>query len=140
MSVLYVSPITKFDFYHILPKTNENEQTPTPDQEKQLTAPVENKSAVRKAATQITKKPEQEKTIYFLQAASLKNTKEADKLKAQLILAGFDVSVNTVKKNHFTWHRVVVGPYSSKAQALKIKNKLKKSHVDSILVTDKKTI
>ncbi len=48
---------------------------------------------------------------YFLQVASFKSEADADNLKAQLALQGFEAVVQTAAiPEQGTWHRVRVGP------------------------------
>lgn len=54
---------------------------------------------------------------YLIQVASLRNKEEAEKLKALLILRGFEVRLSTVAQNQQAWFRISVGPYRSQQEA-----------------------
>ncbi|SEA15508.1 SPOR domain-containing protein [Microbulbifer marinus] len=57
--------------------------------------------------------------VYILQAASFRDAAEAERLRAQLTLANLDVKVETATDSRGTWHRVLVGPYSSRSRVAK---------------------
>ncbi len=72
---------------------------------------------------------------YMIQMASLKNYAEADRLKAQLAMQGFDVYIQTTTLNSGqTVNRVVMGPYGSRQVALQQQAQLQKNNIASILV------
>ncbi len=96
-------PEDKFDFYTILPKT---ESTVT---EEEI------------AQTDITTKTEN----YFLQVGSFKSESDADNLKANLALQGFEAIVQTATiPEQGTWHRVRVGPLKNIDAINKIRSEL----------------
>ena len=55
-------------------------------------------------------------TQFFLQAGSFRKRDDADGLRAQIILLGQNVRVETGKVREETWHRVLVGPFASREQ------------------------
>ena len=73
-------------------------------------------------------------THYSLQVASLQSYHEADQLKAQLLLMGYNVIIKPMKANHKTLNRVWVGTYTTATEAAKIKQALAQQHIKSILV------
>lgn len=75
-----------------------------------------------------------EPTNYLLQMASLKNYADADRMKAQLTMQGFDVYIQSFNVNGQTFNRIVMGPYSSKQTALQQQAQLQKHHIASILI------
>lgn len=81
-----------------------------------------------------SKKTQEHTERYALQVASVKNYTDADRLKAQLTMVGYEVSIQKFTMNGQTWNRVYVGPYSSRNMALKQQGALKEQHVSSILV------
>lgn len=99
----------KFDFYTILPKEKVN---------------IPSSSS-----------PNITKGQYFLQIASIKSgEKDANKLKEQLALLGFDAYVDKfTTDNGDVWNRVNVGPYVSLIAARADQEKLKQNNIDSIL-------
>ncbi len=122
------SKVPKFDFYSMLPK---NQQTAT--KEEPQTAPSVKKEVTIKQPTSVPVK-KHSLVNYYLQAAAFKNAQEADRMKAQLILAGYDVSINTSTKDNIVLYRVYVGPYHDKKRAIFIQKKLKTAHVKTILI------
>ncbi|HFB66833.1 MAG TPA: hypothetical protein ENJ60_14975 [Aeromonadales bacterium] len=55
---------------------------------------------------------------YIMQCGSFKKNTMAQALKAKIALAGFQASIHkTQEKDGFAWHRVVLGPYTSKRKA-----------------------
>ena len=55
-------------------------------------------------------------TQFFLQAGSFRKRDDADTVRAQIILLGQNVRVETGKVRDETWHRVLVGPFASREQ------------------------
>lgn len=98
----------KFDFYTILPN------------EKIKVMPVP-KSGVQ----------------YVLQIAVVKKFAEADRLKAELALLGFDAFVTKVKERDGEVSRVLVGPYFSKKAAVIDQGRLLQNQIKSILRKEK---
>lgn len=116
----------QFDFYNILPdmkladKEDDEEEPPI----KQVTPkPIPTKEA---------NKPQ---NIYFIQVASFPQNKDADHLKAELILNGYNVQVKKFDKQNKTWFRVMIGPYSNLVDAKNTQTKLKNEKRDTFLVT-----
>lgn len=72
---------------------------------------------------------------YFLQVASFTTHKEADGLRAQLILEGFNAHVEKATAKGKPWFRVVAGPYTSKQKAETTQRTLKQNrHLNSLLL------
>lgn len=110
-------PSIGFDFYKILPEI----EVPIPDLE-QL-----KKQEARKKANP--------KFKYILQAGSFRQFSEADKLKASLALFGVDAEIQTVTINKTnTWHRVRIGPFSSARKMDKIRHRLQKKHIQTMVL------
>ena len=55
-------------------------------------------------------------TQYFLQAGSFRKREDADKVRAQILLLGQNVQVESGKVREETWHRVLVGPFANREQ------------------------
>lgn len=55
---------------------------------------------------------------YYLQVASFRSTQDAERLKTKLSLAGYHVDIHPGTVNGQTWHRVFVGPYRDKLEAV----------------------
>lgn len=54
---------------------------------------------------------------YAIQVAALRTQQDAERMKASLLLRGFQVNVSAIASNGATWYRVMVGPFASRAQA-----------------------
>ena len=87
-----------YDFYTILPEI----ETVIPSR----VDPVERSKAYS------SREPDQPSIKYLLQAASFDRSEEADKLRAKLVLNGFEAFVEKVTiQNRGDYYRVRVGPY-----------------------------
>lgn len=122
----------KFDFYNVLSqnqtRTQESKSTAT------KSAPVNlNKLAIPAPNTTINKPA----ISYTLRVASLKNYADADRIKAELTLLGYNVSIQKVTIHNTTWNRVNLGPYTSLNAAQSAQNELKKNHYNSVILKTK---
>ena len=108
----------KFEFYTLLPEMevvvpDEDLAAPAPP-ESSGTAEVPTSAAVEDDAPADTD-PALKSGHYILQVASFRSVKDADGLKAQLALLGFQPVVQTVAINSDEkWHRVRIGPYADR--------------------------
>lgn len=103
------TPKPKLDFYTILPKIERIiPDDPTPP-EKTL---------------EIKEDKEEKKVWYVLQAASYANFNEADRLKAQLTISGFDATVQKVEIDKGVYFRVRLGPYASQRELKNVRQQL----------------
>jgi cell division protein FtsN len=137
----------EFDFYTLLPQkqTEAPAVTPTPTKVAVNNNPSSTSAsgvastspgtdtANPGAAAVKNAKPTQAKR-YMLQIAVMRTPSDADRLKAELTMQGFDVSVQHYVLNRETWYRINLGPYSSHQSALAQQNRLKGSNVHSILI------
>lgn len=73
-------------------------------------------------------------TAYIVQIAAFKRFEDADRLKAQLTLAGYETKVKVVPVSGMTWHRVWIGPYPTAQAAEKIQKELLAKHTKSVVV------
>lgn len=99
-------------------------------------AKIENPNASPTTANSTEKNDEvaKAKTGYLLQLASVKSFSEADKLKAQLTMVGYDVTIQKINRDQQTSYRVILGPYSSVTLAQNQQAKLRKSNIASIII------
>ncbi len=121
----------KFEFYTLLPEMEvvvpEEDlaaPAPTPAQGSAATetetalptrAAIEAATTATTATTGDTDPALKSSGHYIVQVASFRSIKEADGLKAQLTLLGFQPVVQTVAINSDEkWHRVRIGPYSDR--------------------------
>lgn len=107
-------PTAKFDFYTVLPEI----ERVMPDGFKDVE--VEPKRGTKPVA-------------YILQAASYANYVDADRLKANLALSGFEPTVQKVViEGKGVYYRVRLGPYASKRKMKNDKQRLAKLGISSL--------
>jgi len=71
---------------------------------------------------------------YVLQVGSFQNPEDADRLRAELILLNLEVKTETVKvRNAEIWHRVLVGPFSSRDTMERARTTLASHDINSLL-------
>ncbi len=72
-----------------------------------------------------------EKRKFIMQCGSFRKEASAEKLRAQIALTGFEATIKeTIEKNGL-WHRVVLGPYSSKRVAERERHQLQKNNINN---------
>ncbi len=104
---------TKFDFYKILPGTEEA----VTDKE------------FRRSATPAAK------DVYFLQVAAFQSPADADNLKAQLALTGIEARIQTAQlPDGRTWHRVRIGPFNDMNELNASRAALKQNNLEANLI------
>lgn len=121
----------KFDFYTLLPKkdSHANGTASAPLQAPQVpakTKPANPATAdtVKAPVSDLTSDAHEQDTTnldahaqdpsrFRVQVASFRSLDDANHLKAELILEGFDVLITKVNKDAQDWHRVNIGPFSS---------------------------
>ena len=69
---------------------------------------------------------------YLLQAGSFKAREDADRLRAKLILQGYEAVIKQVEQASGTWHRVIVGPYGSELELTRARNGLAEANIETI--------
>jgi cell division protein FtsN len=111
----------RFDFYKILPGTEE-------------AAPEKAPKASQKGSTASANE------AFFLQAGAFQNAPDADNLKARLALLGVEASIETTTlPEKGVWHRVRMGPYTSVEELNRIRDTLKQNGVQTTLVKARET-
>lgn len=77
--------------------------------------------------------------IFLLQVGSFKSNRDADSLRARLLLLNLDAKIEKVspRKNE-TWHRVIVGPFIDRSELADARGKLASNGIDSLLLKRKK--
>jgi len=114
-------PAFRFDFYDRLSK----EEVVVPDDEL-----VDDEPSARPGAT-----PATPPTRYLLQVGSFRKPADADRLKAQLTLLGFDASVVKVRvDNRHDFYRVRVGPFEGRAPMDGARQRLSTNGYKSLVV------
>jgi cell division protein FtsN len=113
-------PKPRFDFYQLL-KESEVVVQQTPNTEPKT-------------------QPDQQQQEYILQVGSFKRSKDADRLRAELILMNLQARVETVTvRNGETWHRVLVGPFQSQSRLAKARSTLVSNDINPLLQKRKKS-
>lgn len=75
---------------------------------------------------------------YYIQVAAFKNKADAEKLKATLILKGYEIFITKTHAPKNTWYRLFAGPYFSKDTLDKRQLTLLKSeHIKGIVKNSK---
>ena len=110
-------PAKSYDFYDMLPKF----EVVVPEKEKDVKPDVH-------AA------PETRPGTYVLQAGSYKNFSDADRIRAQLALQGIESKVQKVSVDTDTWHRIRIGPISNLDDLNRMRQKLRKSDIDVLVI------
>jgi cell division protein FtsN len=107
----------RFDFYKILPGSEE------PVTEQQF------KDAQQKPS------PAQAKEAFYLQAGAFQNAPDADNLKARLALLGVAAAIQTTAlPDKGVWHRVRVGPYTAIEDLNRARETLKQNGIETTLI------
>ena len=73
-------------------------------------------------------------TQFFLQAGSFRKQADAEKVRAQIILLGQNVQVESGKVREETWFRVLVGPFASRDQLAVAQKQLAGSGFSNLLL------
>jgi cell division protein FtsN len=109
---------TKFDFYTLLP-------------EREVIVPIEPEE---------NSQDPQEKIFYLLQTGSFKNSADADRQRASLLLLGLEANIDKVKGNNGDiWHRVQVGPFTSRSKLAKTRSTLVNKGINPLVLKRKKS-
>jgi cell division protein FtsN len=106
----------KYDFYQMLPKF----EVVVPEKER----------GTRVGPTAQINQP----GTYFLQVGSFRDAEVADRIHAQLTKLGIDSSVQRVAVDSDVWHRVRVGPIKDLVRLNHIRDQLRASELDSLVI------
>jgi len=116
-------PEIQYDFYTLLP-------------EAEFTIP-DHEIKSYKRAERIGKAVENRE--YSVQVSSFRHLKDADSLKAKLLLLGFIPKIEKAKVNGVTWFRVKIGPYQQIKSVDAIVSRLHENKIDAMVTAvDKK--
>jgi cell division protein FtsN len=108
---------TQFDFFTLLP-------------EREVIVPEEQHPQEQSAASQ-------EQYQFILQAGSFKTNADADRRRAELLLLGLEAKIEAVEANGDTWHRVYVGPFTSRSKLSKARTTLISEGIETLLLKRK---
>ena len=78
-------------------------------------------------------------TQFFLQAGSFRKREDADKVRAQILMLGQNVQVESGKVREETWHRVLVGPYANREQLATAQKQLAGSGFSNLLLQQRQS-
>ena len=106
----------KYDFYQMLPKF----EVVVPEKER----------GTRIAPAAPIDRP----GVYFLQAGSYRDQSVADRIQAQLGKLGIEATVQRVAVDTDVWHRVRIGPIRDLAQLNRLRERLRQSDLDALVV------
>lgn len=130
-----------FDFYTLLPESEEVVTRPQAKQQTIVTAPPEETANPETPATSdapaAPAKAEATES-YMIQVGSFKKLSDADAYRAKLAFLGVESKVQTVTiDDKDTWHRVQIGPIAGRAQADAMQKQLRENAIDSLLLRAK---
>lgn len=89
-------------------------------------------------AKEATTKAQPPVTLFFLQAGSFRTQADADRVRAQIIMLGQDVRVESGKVKDDTWYRVLVGPYNDRDQLTQAQKQLAGSGFKNLLLQQRR--
>jgi cell division protein FtsN len=112
----------QYDFYTILPEA----EFVIPDHEVK-TRKREERVGKAKSGVQ-----------YSVQAGAFRKYKDADSLKAKLLMMGFSPKIEKAVIGSATWYRVKMGPYNQLASVDAIQSRLKSNKMDALVIEVKK--
>ena len=147
----------KYDFYTLLPESEvivppdavPEKTLPTPQVPTTPVTPAEaakiDTARAQAALSGITPPPAPPVakaapvTKFFLQAGSFRKEADADKVRAQIILLGQAVSVESGTVKDETWYRVLVGPFSNREQLTTAQKQLAGSGFSNLLLQQRQS-
>ncbi|MBC9249064.1 cell division protein [Pseudomonas alcaligenes] len=146
----------KYDFYTLLPESEvivppdalPPADAPKPEEQKPVTPEEAAKiDAARAEALLNGQTPPPVPVVakapvsnqFFLQAGSFRKREDADKVRAQLILLGQNVQVESGKVREETWFRVLVGPYASREELAAAQKQLAASGYSNLLLQQRQS-
>ncbi|HRX88055.1 MAG TPA: SPOR domain-containing protein, partial [Steroidobacteraceae bacterium] len=72
--------------------------------------------------------------VYVLQAGSYRELAEAERVSAQLRMQGINSQVQRVAVDEDVWHRVRIGPLTDLDELNKLRAKLRKRELDTLVI------
>lgn len=91
---------------------------------------------------EVGKKPEaapsaapadEDQGLYLVQVVSLQKQTDAEAVRAQLALQGYDAKLQSVEVSGETWHRVIIGPLNEMTAAQSTAEKLAKQKYNPVV-------
>ncbi|ASP38247.1 sporulation protein [Bacterioplanes sanyensis] len=71
---------------------------------------------------------------YRLQVASFRGSADADRMRAELLLAGMNAYVESSTVNDSTWYRVYVGPFTNRSKMNKAQDQLAQRNISPLVL------
>ncbi|MDU9413710.1 SPOR domain-containing protein [Pseudomonas sp. zfem005] len=139
----------KYDFYTLLPESEvivppdampkeTPPTTPTQPVTPEEAAKIDAARAEAALAGQVPPPPptvaKAPVTQFFLQAGSFRKKDDADRVRAQIILLGQNVQVESGTVREETWYRVLVGPFATREQLAGAQKQLAGSGFGNLLL------
>ncbi|MFC5694109.1 SPOR domain-containing protein [Pseudomonas sp. GCM10022186] len=146
----------KYDFYTLLPESEvivppeavPKAPPPPPPQQKPVTPEEAAKiDAARAQAALNGETPPPPPVVakapvtnqFFLQAGSFRKRDDADRVRAQIILLGQNVQVESGTVREETWYRVLVGPFANREQLASAQKQLAGSGFSNLLLQQRQS-
>ncbi|RJG13128.1 SPOR domain-containing protein [Pseudomonas cavernicola] len=139
----------KYDFYTLLPESEvivpadavPEKTPPAPTPAELAKADAARAEAALKGETPppLTVAIKAAVTQYFLQAGSFRKQEDADKVRAQILLLGQNVQVESGTVREETWYRVLVGPFSNREQLTGAQKKLAGNGFSNLLLQQRQS-
>ncbi len=107
-------PRPRFDFYTLLPEQSLDAGVPSEEIERARTST--------------------DMAQYLLQAGSFRQSEDADRRRAQLILLGLDAKVEESSGDTGRWYRVYIGPFQSRSKLAKARSLTAQQGIDTLLL------
>lgn len=73
------------------------------------------------------------KTASLIQAGSFRSAEDADRMRGQLLLSGLDAYVESTNIKGSSWHRVMIGPFTSRSRLNSAQDKLAAANITAIV-------
>lgn len=127
----------RYEFYKILPETEVEvpEAEPAP---RQPSEPAPRQSADSPPDTPAPQPSADEEDVsYLLQAGSFQTLKDADRRKAELAMLGFEPTIQSVEVNGRQWHRVRIGPFTSRRKLNQTRDRLLDGGIQAMILQAK---
>lgn len=109
------TPKPRFDFYTMLP-------------EQSIDAQAQPQTTVKPRASNKTSE------YYLLQAGSFRQSEDADRRRAQLLLLGLEPNIEESTGDNGRWFRVYVGPFDTRSKMAKARSLTAAQNIDTLLL------
>ena len=118
--------LPRFDFYNILPEM----EVVVPEEAPAAASPPTVEPPSRQPSA-----PAPAPESYVVQVGSFRKHSDADRLKARLALMGIEADIQKVTiDNKDTYHRVRSGPYRSRRDLKRVRERLRREGIESIAI------